>query len=162
MDNFFEQLFNAVYREGQKVLIYFFGPGDYRSASIRFGGFQPSYNWYGKTSLGFDKVGPLEFSTKTIYLNVCFMHYYLGLVDWTKYDFPKFVNTIAHEITHCLIADYGPKQTGKHDGWFLVIAYFVEAYLWDTNEIKILAQLSNSNRSSPHSLKFLKLTNHSS
>ncbi|RIA81613.1 hypothetical protein C1645_744387 [Glomus cerebriforme] len=27
---------------------------------------------------------------------------------------------MAHEITHCLIADYGSKQAGKHDGWKLV------------------------------------------
>jgi hypothetical protein len=44
MDNFFEQLFNVVYHEGQRILTYFFGAGEYRSGSIKFGGFQPSYN----------------------------------------------------------------------------------------------------------------------
>ncbi|CAG8519335.1 16530_t:CDS:2 [Racocetra persica] len=96
-----------------------FGAGEYRSGSIKFGGFCPSYNWYGKTNLSFDKV---------------------GIIDWPKYDFPQFVNTMAHEITHCLLADYDPREAGEHDKQQKLTGLFLHK---DVDYRTLLADMSN-------------------
>jgi hypothetical protein len=65
--------------------------------------------------LTYDKVGNLRIYSKTIYLNSLFITKQFGIIDRPEYDLSNLANTIAHELTHCLIADYDPKQAGQHD-----------------------------------------------
>ncbi|CAI2192991.1 9386_t:CDS:2 [Funneliformis geosporum] len=38
-----------------------------------------------------------------------------NITNHPEYGLPNLADTIAHEITHCLIADYEPKQASQHD-----------------------------------------------
>ncbi|CAJ0851608.1 796_t:CDS:2 [Entrophospora sp. SA101] len=80
---------NGVYQEAQQTLSYLF---DY-----------PPY------------LGNLKIYTKVIYLNSLFITEQFNITNNPEYGLPNLANTIAHEIAHCLIADYDPKQAGKHD-----------------------------------------------
>src|SRR5687767_135122 len=115
MDSFFEQLLNGVYHEGQEAMAFFFGVAPYRSTIVKFGGFQPSYNWYGKTNLAYDKIGDRLVFTKTIYLNWLFLHWQFSLISSEKFNLNNLVKTIAHEIAHCLLADYHPSLVNQHN-----------------------------------------------
>src|SRR2546421_11828449 len=115
MDSFFEQFINGIYQEAQQELILLLGYPPYRCTIIKFGGFCYSHNWYGKTDLTYDKVGNLKIYTKTIYLNSLFLTKQFSITDNSEYYLPNLANTIAHEIAHCLIADYEPKQASEHD-----------------------------------------------
>ncbi|CAJ0761248.1 13157_t:CDS:2 [Entrophospora sp. SA101] len=84
-----KQFINGVYQEAQQTLSYLF---DY-----------PPY------------LGNLKIYTKVIYLNSLFITEQFNITNNPEYGLPNLANTIAHEIAHCLIADYDPKQAGKHD-----------------------------------------------
>jgi hypothetical protein len=126
MDSFLEQFINGIYQEAQQVLSYFFGYPPYRCTIIKFGGFRPSHNWYGKTDLNYDKVGNLKIYTKTIYLNSLFLLRQFSITNNPEYGLPNLANTIAHEITHCLIAEYEPKQAGEHNFTHALITAVLE------------------------------------
>ena len=115
MDNFFEQIINGFYQESQELASLFFGYPPYRCTIIKFGGFCFSHNWYGKTDMTYDKVGNLRVYTKTIYLNSLFITKQFNITESSEYSLSQLANTIAHELAHCLRADYEPKETYKHD-----------------------------------------------
>ena len=43
-----------------------------------------------------------------------------------EYDLANLANTIAHELAHCLIADYEPKQASEHDLTHAIITAVLE------------------------------------
>src|SRR5271170_5760560 len=112
METYFEHLINATYRAYQDILIQKHGDiYPLRSAVVKFGGFHLSYNWYGRTLLGKEEIGKLTIYTKEIHLNSLFSYHLAGLQsnisDFSKhFGFRKLINTIAHELAHCLMANY--------------------------------------------------------
>ena len=121
MEIYFEHLINATYRAYQDILIKKYGDiYPLRSAIIKFGGFHLSYDWYGRTRLGKEEVGNLTIYTKEVHLNILFAYCLGGLKsdipNFTElFGFRKLVNTIAHELAHCLMANYKLQFGYKHD-----------------------------------------------
>jgi hypothetical protein len=146
MDDFLEQFINGVYQVAQLELIEQFGYPPYRCSIIKFGGFQFSHNWYGKTRMNYDKVGNLKVFTKTIYLNSLFIHEHFALTNNPKYNLPSLANALAHEIAHCLRADYEPKEAVKHDFDHAFLTFGIEQYITDTYEYHLLKRLTQIQR----------------
>jgi hypothetical protein len=147
MEIYFEHLINATYRAYQDILIKKYGDiYPLRSAIIKFGGFQLSYDWYGRTRLGKEEIGNLIIYTKEIHLNILFAYCLGGLKsdipNFTElFGFRKLVNTIAHELAHCLMANYKLQFGYKHDKSHGGLTQDVEAFLWTLPEIKELERL---------------------
>ena len=149
METYFEHLINAVYQAYQDILIKKHGDiYPLRSAVIKFGGFQLSYNWHGKTRMGKEEAGNLTIHTKEIHLNILFAYCLAGLKsdipDFTElFGFRKLINTIAHELAHCLMANYKLNFGQKHDQRHQELTQDIEAFLWTLYEIKELERLQN-------------------
>jgi len=147
MEIYFEHLINATYRAYQDILIKKYGDiYPLRSAIIKFGGFHLSYDWCGRTRLGKEEVGNLIIYTKEIHLNILFAYCLGGLKsdipNFTKlFGFRKLVNTIAHELAHCLMANYKLQFGYKHDKSHGGLTQDIEAFLWTLPEIKELERL---------------------
>jgi len=147
MEIYFEHLINVTYRAYQDILIKKYGDiYPLRSAIIKFGGFHLSYDWYGRTRLGKEEVGNLIIYTKEIHLNILFAYCLGGLKsdipNFTKlFGFRKLVNTIAHELAHCLMANYKLQFGYKHDKSHGGLTQDIEAFLWTLPEIKELERL---------------------
>ena len=149
METYFEHLINTVYHAYQDILIKKHGNiYPLRSATIKFGGFQLSYNWKGKTRLGKEATGNLTIYTKEINLNILFAYRLAGL----KNDIPNFaelfsfeelINTIAHELAHCLLANYKLGFGQKHEPEHNELTKDIEAFLWTLTEVKELERLQN-------------------
>lgn len=135
MEIYFEHLINATYRAYQDILIKKYGDiYPLRSAIIKFGGFHLSYDWYGRTRLGKEEVGNLIIYTKEVHLNILFAYCLGGLKsdipNFTElFGFRKLVNTIAHELAHCLMANYKLQFGYKHDKSHGGLTQDVEAFL---------------------------------
>ncbi len=150
MEIYFEHLINGTYRAYQDILIKKHGDiYPLRSAIIKFGGFHLSYDWYGRTRLGKEEVGNLIIYTKEVHLNILFAYCLGGL----KSDIPKFtelfgfrklINTIAHELAHCLMANYKLQFGYKHDDSHKGLTRDIEAFLWTLPEVKELERLQGS------------------
>ena len=74
----------------------------------------------------YEKVGNLKIFIKTIYFNSLFITKQFGISNSPEYNLAKLANTMAHELAHCLIADYEPKQAGEHDLTHAFIAAILE------------------------------------
>src|SRR6185295_1434743 len=135
METYFEHLINAVYQAYQDKLIKKHGDVyPLRSAVIKFGGFQLSYDWRGRTRLGKEVVGNLAIYTKEIHLNAQFAYCLAGLKsdipNFTElFGFPKLVNTIAHELAHCLMANYKLSFGQRHDQNHQELTQDIETFL---------------------------------
>jgi len=149
MKTYFEHLINAVYQAYQDILVKKHGNVyPLRSAVIKFGGFRLSYNWHGKTRLGKEEAGNLTIHTKEIHLNILFAYCLTGLKsdipNFTElFGFQKLINTIAHELAHCLLANYKLNFGRKHELEHTELAKDIEAFLWTLTEIKELERLQN-------------------
>jgi len=149
MEVYFEHLINVVYHAYQNILIQKHGNiYPLRSATIKFGGFQLSYNWHGRTRLGKEKVGNLTIYTKEIHLNILFAYCLAGLKsdipNFTKlFGFRKLINTIAHELAHCLLANYKLNFGQKHEPEHTELTEDIEAFLLNLGEAKELERLQN-------------------
>ena len=149
MESYFEHLINAVYHAYQDILIKKHGNiYPLRSAIIKFGGFQLSYNWRGRTRLGKEKIGNLTIYTKEIHLNILFAYCLAGLnsdiPNFTElFSFRKLINTIAHELAHCLLANYKLNYGRKHELEHTELTQDIEAFLWTLYEVKELERLQN-------------------
>ena len=147
MDIFFEHLINATYQAYQQILIKKYGDiYPLRSAVIKFAGFQLSYNWHGRTRLDKEEVGNLIIYTKEIHLNTLFAYCLGGLKsevpNFTEYfGFCKLINTIAHELAHCLMANYKLQFGYKHDQRHFQLTQDLEAFLWTLPEVEELEKL---------------------
>jgi len=106
MEVYFEHLINLVYHTYQNILIQKHGNiYPLRSATVKFGGFQLSYNWYGRTRLGKEQVGNLTIYTKEIHLNILFAYCLAGL----KNDIPNFTKLFGFRK----LINNRSKRTGK-------------------------------------------------
>ncbi|KLL02741.1 MAG: hypothetical protein MRECE_48c004 [Mycoplasmataceae bacterium CE_OT135] len=149
METYFEHLINAVYQAYQGILIKKHGNiYPLRSAVVKFGGFQLSYNWQGRTRLGKEKIGNLTIYTKEIHLNVLFAYCLAGLKSDIPnfselFSFPKLINTVAHELAHCLMANYKLNFGQKHDKRHQELTQDIETFLWTLTEVKELEKLQN-------------------
>ena len=149
MEVFFEHLINAVYHAYQDILIKKHGNiYPLRSATVKFGGFQLSYNWHGRTRLGKETVGNLTIYTKEIHLNILFAYNLAGLKsdipNFAKlFSFRKLINTIAHELAHCLLANYKLNFGQKHEPEHTELTQDIEAFLWTLTEVKELERLKD-------------------
>lgn len=149
MEIYFEHLINAAYRAYQDILIKKYGDiYPLRSAIIKFDGFQLSYNWYGRTRLGKEKVGNLTIYTKEVHLNILFAYCLAGLKsdipNFTKlFGFRKLINTIAHELAHCLMANYKLNFGREHGKEHTQLTQDIEAFLLSWPEVKELEKLQS-------------------
>ncbi|CAJ0855797.1 17288_t:CDS:2 [Entrophospora sp. SA101] len=66
----------------------------------------------GEAKLELDEATKKAFAT---FIKKAKKHKQFNITNNPEYGLPNLANTIAHEIAHCLIADYDPKQAGKHD-----------------------------------------------
>ena len=88
-----------------------------------------------------EKVGNIEFVSKAIYLNVNYTYHLTGLATYPNFDFPNLINTIAHELAHCLLGDFNLEWTKKHDERHEILTQEIEKYLWTLFEVKELERL---------------------
>ena len=150
MEIYFEHLINAAYRAYQEFLISKYGDVyPLRSAIIKFGGFQLSYDWYGRTRLGKEEIGNLIIYTKEIHLNTFFAYRLAGLnsdiPNFSElFGFDKLINTIAHELAHCLMANYKLQFGYKHDQQHSQLTQDIEAFLLSLPEVNELERLQKS------------------
>ena len=112
------------------------------SSYIHFGGWDINYNGRGWTRLFIEKVGNIEFVSKTIYLNVNFTYRLSGLATYPAFDFPNLINTISYELSHCLLGDFDLKWAKLHDERHEILTQEIENYLWTLPEIKELERLA--------------------
>ncbi|CAJ0873136.1 3408_t:CDS:1 [Entrophospora sp. SA101] len=149
MIEYFEHLINAAYHNYQQILIKEYGDiYPLRSVIIKFGGFHLSYNWYGRTLLGKEEISNLIIYTKEIHLNSLFAYSLIGLKsdipNFKKhFGFDKLINTIAHELAHCLLANYKLDFGRKHETEHTDLTQDITAYLLSLPEVKELEKLQN-------------------
>ena len=147
MEEYFEHLINVAYRSYQEILIREHGNVyPLRSAIVKFGGFQLSYNWYGRTLLGIERFGNLTIYTKEIHLNSLFSYHLSGLQSHISnfsqhFGFEKLINTIAHELAHCLLANYNLNFGRNHEEEHTELTKDIEAFLLSLPEVKELEKL---------------------
>jgi hypothetical protein len=56
-------------------------------------------------------------------------------------DFFDLINTISHELAHCLLGDFNLEWAKKHDERHEILTQEIEKYLWTLPEIKELERL---------------------
>ena len=76
-----------------------------------------------------EKVGNIEFVSKTIYLNVNYTYCLAGLKTYPNLDFFDLANTIAHELAHCLLGDFNLNWAKLHDEDHKKLTQEIEEYL---------------------------------
>ena len=89
-----------------------------------------------------EKVGNIEFVSKTIYLNVNYTYHLTGLKVYLNLGFFDLINTIAHELAHCLLGDFNLKWAKLHDEDHKKLTHEIEKYLWSLPETKELERLA--------------------
>jgi len=113
----------------------------YASSYISFGGWEINYNGKGWTRLFIEKVGNIEFVSKEIYLNANYAYRLSGLATYPTFEFSDLINTIAHELAHCLLGDFNLKWAKLHDEDHDKLTQEIEEYLWTLPETKELERL---------------------
>jgi len=111
------------------------------SSYIKLGGWEISYNWKGRTRLAYELMGNLQIFTKTVHFNYKYALQLTGSNTDERFSFPDFVNTIAHEIAHCLLIDYDPAKGREHSLLHQTTTDLLESYLWTLPEVQELADL---------------------
>jgi hypothetical protein len=141
---FLEHLINLTYQHQKTKLSQsgFYGKVHaFASSYISFGGWDINYNGKGWTRLFIEKVGNIEFVSKAIFLNVNYSYRLTGLNTYPTFDFPNLINTIAHELSHCLLGDFNLKWAKLHDEDHKKLTQEIEDYLWTLPEVKELERL---------------------
>jgi len=141
---FLEHLINSTYQHQRIRLTQsgFYGKiHSYASSYIRFGGWDINYNGKGWTRLFIEKVGNIEFVSKAIYLNVNYTYRLAGLPTYPNFDFSNLINTVAHELAHCLLGDFNLNWAKLHDERHEILTQEIENYLWTLPEVKELERL---------------------
>ncbi|CFW93395.1 protein of unknown function [endosymbiont DhMRE of Dentiscutata heterogama] len=109
---------------------------------ITFGGWEPSCDGAGWTRLGITKVGNISLVSKTLYLSSNYTYCFAGLPVILSYKFPSLLNTIAHELSHCLLGDFDLKWSQLHDeGKHELLTQEILKYLWTLPEVQELEKL---------------------
>ena len=141
---FLEHLINSTYQQQRIRLTQsgFYGKvHSFASSYIRFGGWDINYNGKGWTRLFIEKVGNIEFVSKAIYLNVNYTYYLAGLKTYPAFEFSDLINTLSHELAHCLLGDFNLKWAKLHDERHEILTQNIEEYLWILPETKELERL---------------------
>ena len=136
---FLEHLINSTYQHQRTRLSQtkLYGKiHSFASSHIRFGGWEINYNGKGWTRLFIEKVGKIEFVSKTIYLNVNYTYCLTGLKTDPSLSFFDLIDTISHELAHCLLGDFNLKWAKLHDEDHKKLTHEVEEYLWTLAEVK--------------------------
>lgn len=141
---FLEHLINSTYQNQRIRLsqLKLYGKvHSFASSYIRFGGWEINYNGKGWTRMFIEKVGDIEFVSKTIYLNVNYTYCLTGLKTYPNLSFLDLINTIAHELAHCLLGDFNLKWAKLHEERHEILTQDIEDYLWTLPETKELERL---------------------
>jgi hypothetical protein len=88
-----------------------------------------------------EKVGNIEFVSKVIYLNVNYTYCLTGLPTYLVFKFSDLINTLSHELTHCLLGDFNLKWAKLHDKDHEKLTQEIEDYLWILSEVQELERL---------------------
>src|SRR5437762_13155423 len=119
MKELITHLLNLAYRVYQGKLIPEISKPNNISYYLEFGGFQLSYNWYGRTRISRELIGNLKIYRKIIHLDTRFAYHLANLTSsdneyYQEYNLSRLIHTIAHEVAHCVISDYGLLLVEKH------------------------------------------------
>jgi len=141
---FLEHLINSTYQYQRTRLSKFYGKvHSFASSYILFGGWEINYNGKGWTRLFIEKVGNIEFVSKIIYLNTNYAYRLSGLATYPTFEFSDLINTLSHELAHCLLGDFNLKWAKLHDEDHGKLTKEIEDYLWTLPETKELERLVN-------------------
>lgn len=143
MEAFIEHLLNSAYHYQRQRLVklYHQKPKTYTSSHIRFGGWEISYNGKGRTRLAKETLGEINFVSKTIYLHVIYSHWLVGIPVPHVRNFSDFLNTIAHELAHCLLGDFDLDLANEHNDEHKKLTREISEYLENMPEVKELERL---------------------
>ncbi len=143
MEAFIEHLLNSAYHYQRQrlVKIYEKQPKTYASSHIRFGGWEISYNGKGRTRLAKEILGNINFVSKTIYLHVIYSHWLVGLAVPYVRGFSDFLDTIAHELAHCLLGDFDLDLASEHNEEHKKLTREISEYLEKLPEVQELERL---------------------
>ena len=143
MEAFIEHLLNSAYHHQRQRLmkLYNIEPKTYASSHIRFGGWEISYNGKGRTRLAKETMGGINFISKTIYLHVIYAHWLVGLTVPHVQNFSNFLDTMAHELAHCLLGDFDLDLASEHNDEHKKLTQEISAYLEKMPEVKELERL---------------------
>lgn len=148
MDSFIEHLLNSAYHYQRQQLIKLYQKNfqSYASSHIRFGGWEINFKGKGRTHLVKETIGSLDFISKTIYLNVIYSHWLVGVSVPHVRGFSDFLDTIAHELAHCLLGDFDLDLAGEHNDEHKQLTKEILEYLEKMPEIQELERLQNNFR----------------
>ncbi len=142
---FLEHLINSAYQYQKTKLAQsgFYGKvHSFASSYICFGGWEINYNGKGWTRLFIEKVGNIEFVSKAIYLNINYAYCLAGLKTSPVMNLFDLINTVAHELAHCLLGDFNLEWAKSHGERHEILTERIEKYLWTLPEIKELERLA--------------------
>lgn len=142
---FLEHLINSNYQHQRIRLTQsgFYGKiHQFASSYIRFGGWEINYNGKGWTRLFIERVGNIEFVSKEIYLNVNYAYRLSGLATHSTFEFADLINTLSHELAHCLLGDFNLNWAKLHDERHQILTREIEEHLWTLPETKELERLA--------------------
>ena len=152
LQDFFEHLINKVYQNCRALVFFFIQPLPTASSYIKFGGWEMSYNWKGRTRPVKEIIGNVAVITKTVHFNYKYALELMQVKTDIEYSFPYFVRTVTHEIAHCLLLDYEPKYSNsdnQHSEQHATLTKNLELYLWILPEIQELANLQDQSNYLP-------------
>ena len=143
MEIFIEHLLNSAYHHQRTRLVKLYDkqPKTYASSHIRFGGWEISYNGRGRTRLIKETMGNINFVSKTIYLHVIYSHWLVGLTVPYVNGFSDFLETLAHELAHCLLGDFDLDLASEHNEDHKKLTREILKYLEDLSEVQELERL---------------------
>lgn len=148
MEAFIEHLLNSAYHYQRQRLVKLYDkePKTYASSHIRFGGWEISYNGKGRTRLAKETLGSINFISKTIYLHVIYSHWLVGLAVPHVKNFSGFLDTMAHELAHCLLGDFDLDLASEHNDEHKKLTREITRYLEKMPEVQELERLQKEFR----------------
>jgi hypothetical protein len=67
---------------------------------------------------------------------------------YQEYNLSRLINTLAHEVAHCVISDYGLLLVEEHSEAHEKLTRELEKFLWNTPEVQELEKLQKDNKKS--------------
>lgn len=146
METFIEHLLNSAYHYQRQRLAKLYQKEfqAYASSYIRFGGWEISYNGKGRTHLAKETMGNINFVSKTIYLHVIYSHWLVGVSVPHVNNFSDFLDTLAHELAHCLLGDFDLDLASEHEGEHKQLTREITEYLEKMPEVQELERLQRN------------------
>lgn len=146
METFIEHLLNSAYHYQRQRLAKLYQKEfqAYASSHIRFGGWEISYNGKGRTHLSKETMGSINFVSKTIYLHVIYSHWLVGITVPHVRSFSDFLDTLAHELAHCLLGDFDLDLASEHEEEHKQLTREITEYLEKMPEVQELERLQGN------------------